>query len=138
VKSPTALFVLANVGRISFVVRKPGTKEDHLALSPSRRIMEVIVRIRSSPPRVDPGRERISMSKGQKRTAITNKPKLTQKEKKAKKAEKAAKKAGKEGLGILTYDRTALCGAVVSIAGVQVSEIGIDGVVRSAWKSFEH
>ncbi len=40
------------------------------------------------------------MSKGQKRTATTNQPKLTQKEKKAKKAEKTAKKAGKEGLGI--------------------------------------
>jgi hypothetical protein len=64
--------------------------------------MGVIVRISSSPRRADTGRERISMSKGQKRTAITNKPKLTQKEKKAKKAEKAAKKAGKEGLGILT------------------------------------
>ena len=51
---------------------------------------------------VHTGRERISMSKGQKRTATTNKPKLTQKEKKAKKVEKAAKKAGKEGLGILT------------------------------------
>jgi hypothetical protein len=76
--------------------------EHHLALPPSRWIMEVIVRIRSSPRRVDPGRERISMSKGQKRTATTNKPKLTQKEKKAKKAEKVAKKAGKEGLGILT------------------------------------
>jgi hypothetical protein len=42
------------------------------------------------------------MGKGQKRTAITNKPKLTQKEKKAKKAEKAAKKSVKEGLGVLT------------------------------------
>jgi hypothetical protein len=42
------------------------------------------------------------MSKGQKRTATTNKPKLTQKEKKAKKAEKAAKKSAKEGLGVLT------------------------------------
>ncbi|MGB5810784.1 MAG: hypothetical protein WBG86_09655 [Polyangiales bacterium] len=39
------------------------------------------------------------MSKGQKRTATTNKPKLTQKEKKAK---KAAKKSVKEGLGVLT------------------------------------
>ncbi|MDH3624943.1 MAG: hypothetical protein OES69_06210 [Myxococcales bacterium] len=44
------------------------------------------------------------MGKGQKRTATSNKPKLTQKEKKAKKVEKAAKKAGKEGLGILTKD----------------------------------
>ncbi len=42
------------------------------------------------------------MGKGQKRTATTNKPKLTQKEKKAKKAEKAAKKSVKEGLGVLT------------------------------------
>ena len=42
------------------------------------------------------------MSKGQKRTPTSNKPKLTQKEKKAKKVEKTAKKAGKEGLGILT------------------------------------
>ncbi len=41
------------------------------------------------------------MSKGQKRTPTSNKPKLTQKEKKAKKVEKTAKKAGKEGLGIL-------------------------------------
>ncbi len=40
------------------------------------------------------------MSKGQ-RTPTSNKPKLTQKEKKAKKVEKTAKKAGKEGLGIL-------------------------------------
>ena len=44
------------------------------------------------------------MAKGQdkQKTGTTNKPKLTQKEKKAKKAEKVAKKAGKEGLGILT------------------------------------
>ncbi|MDH3201898.1 MAG: hypothetical protein OEM15_13475 [Myxococcales bacterium] len=41
------------------------------------------------------------MGKGQKRTPTTNKPKLTQKEKKAKKAEKALKKADKEGIHVL-------------------------------------
>lgn len=39
------------------------------------------------------------MSKGQKRIATTNKPKLTAKEKKAKKAEKAVKKAEKDVMG---------------------------------------
>ncbi|MGB5809291.1 MAG: hypothetical protein WBG86_02100 [Polyangiales bacterium] len=41
------------------------------------------------------------MGKGQKRTATTNKPKLTAKEKKAKKAEKAVKKAAKDTMGLL-------------------------------------